>query len=49
MPKVMECPHCKKRFPSTTYEMIIHIKEKCKEFKKLNVDKVKLNEKIYNR
>lgn len=47
MAKVMECPYCKKRFPSTTYEMIRHIEERCEEFKKLNNEYIKLNEK-YN-
>ena len=35
MPKVMECYYCKKRFPSTTYEMFKHVKEKCEEYKKI--------------
>lgn len=48
MPKVMECPYCKKRFPSTTYEMFKHIEEMCEEIEKLNDEHTKLNDK-YNK
>lgn len=31
--KIMQCPYCHNRFPSTSYAMYEHIK-KCKENKK---------------
>lgn len=31
MPKVLECPYCHKRFPSTTYEMVKHIENTCQK------------------
>lgn len=34
MPKVMECPLCHKRFPSTTYAMVNHLKNQCPNKKK---------------
>ena len=34
MPKVMECPFCHKRFPSTTYVMVNHIENRCPDKKK---------------
>lgn len=42
MPKILSCPHCNKKFGSSTYVMYFHIIEECLEYKKTLIKNISI-------